>query len=274
MKTSLIIKYTCIILFFAIWISCEHENNNPEKYEDGIKIENLQTRVRIVEPYYVAPYDVENVWKANPRNIIINYSMKNDSIVNYPPYDSFNGSTFFGYTNENGETLLCKVSNFPDSVKKWKGEFVHEKPWATTVTEINVLVSGIVRIETDEKGEKSGTMELTLLIPSGPESNKPVLLPGTYWQTYPIVADWEKHRIDFIDQKKVKFTEPGDPGDPRTYNYEIDEDKHIIILNGIDNPGKTTPFFRVINDSEFELDYFYATTAEYPVFIITSFKRE
>lgn len=272
MNCPLIIKYACIILFFTIGISCEKENDKPQ--EDGIKIENLKTRLRIIEPYYVAAYDVENVWQANPENIIINYSMRNDVIVNYPPYDSFNGSTFFGYTDENGETLLCKVSNFPDSAKKWNGEFVHEIPRAVTVTEINVLLSGIVRIETDDKGEKYGTMELTSLIPSDPESNKPVLQPGTYRQAYPIVDNLEKVKIDFIDQKKVKFTVPGDPESPRTYNYEIRNDEHIIILDEIDNPGETTHFFRVINDSEFEVDYFYATTAEYPVFVITSFERE
>ena len=47
MKSTIFIKYICILLLFTAWQSCKKEDG-PDKQEDGIKIENLQTRLRIV----------------------------------------------------------------------------------------------------------------------------------------------------------------------------------------------------------------------------------
>ena len=162
--------------------------------------------------------DVEHVWRANPENMLIHY----------PPCGSYKGNTYFGYTDEKGETVLCKVKNLPASIKEWKGEFVY-KNTLDTITEVNVQLSGIVRTETDSLGKKQGTMELTSIVPTGPKP-KPVLQLGMYAHTYPTLGG-KSVKIEFIDRKILKLMKPGLP--VKTYHYEIFDTEHAIMLKAL-----------------------------------------
>lgn len=258
MKTSSFIKHFCMLLFITMALSCE-KNDTPDKKDDTIKIENLQTRLRIVVSPSVGS-DVEHVWRANPENMLINY----------PPYGSYKGNTYFGHTDEKGKTVLCKVKNLPVSVKEWKGEFVY-KNTLSTITEINVRLSGIVRTETDSLGKKQGTMELTSIEPTGSKP-KPVLQLGMYAHTYPIL-DGRSAKIEFIDRKILKLMVPGSP--VKTYHYEIFDTEHEIMLRdvtGVEPEQKM--FFHVISDSEFETDCFCGYTAEYPGQLLMTFEKD
>ena len=125
----LTVKCLCVLFLFAVaGISCSKEDD-PDKQEGGIQIENLQTRLRIVVSPSIGS-DVEHVWRANPENMLIHY----------PPYGSYKGNTYFGYTDEKGEIVLCKVKNLPASVKERKGEFVY-KNTLSTITELNMQLS-------------------------------------------------------------------------------------------------------------------------------------
>ena len=219
---------------------------------DSIKIENLQTRLRIISNPIANPVEV---WRANPGGIITNYA----------DWASQKGKTCFGYVDENREILLCEVTNFPDSAKQWEGEFVYTIPLAT-ITEINIRMSGILRISTnDATGKKLGTMELTSLESTGPEAHKPVFQPGVYLETYPN-REWTK--IDFIDRETVEITQAYKLN-PYSYKckYEINEQEYAIKLTGIleditpSGPGGTL-FFRLLNDSVFEIENLYASTSE------------
>ena len=51
----LIVKYVCAVLFFAVaGVSCGKEDG-PDKQDDGIRIENLDTRLRIAVPDSLDP---------------------------------------------------------------------------------------------------------------------------------------------------------------------------------------------------------------------------
>lgn len=254
----LFFKYICLLLFLVVGMSCKKEDD-PGKKEGDIKIENLQTRLRIVVSPLVGS-DVEHVWRANPENMLIHY----------PPYGSYKGNTYFGYTDEKGETVLCKVKNLPASVKERKGEFVY-KNTLSTITEINVQLSGIVRIETDSLGKKQGTMDLTSIVPTGPKP-KPVLQLGMYAHTYPTLGG-KSVKIEFIDRKILKLMEPGLP--VKTYHYEIFDTEHAIMLKDVTGVvPEQKMFFHVISNSEFETDCFCGYTAEYPGQVLMTFKKE
>jgi hypothetical protein len=258
MKNSLIIKYGVVALFLAGWISCgQNQADSPEEPDDGIKIENLQTRLRIVEPNLISPADVEYFWRADPGNII----------MNYPPYHWYEEHTYFGYTDADGETLLCQVTGFPESAKQWKGEFVFTSTMGT-ITEINIQLSGTVRLYTGDKGEKYGTLELTSLEPTGPESNEPVLQPGVYVETYPYPG---RSKIDFIDNEKMKI----EAFATLRFKYEIRKNEYAIILDNMDYEGYiSTMFFRVMNNSKFEVTDLYPSTADRTGGIIMTFEIE
>lgn len=254
----LFFKYICLLLFLVVGMSCKKEDD-PGKKEGDIKIENLQTRLRIVVSPLVGS-DVEHVWRANPENMLIHY----------PPYGSYKGNTYFGYTDEKGETVLCKVKNLPASVKERKGEFVY-KNTLSTITEINVQLSGIVRTETDSLGKKQGTMDLTSIVPTGPKP-KPVLQLGMYAHTYPTLGG-KSVKIEFIDRKILKLMEPGLP--VKTYHYEIFDTEHAIMLKDVTGVvPEQKMFFHVISNSEFETDCFCGYTAEYPGQVLMTFKKE
>jgi hypothetical protein len=224
----------------------------PEVQPDAVvKIESFQTRLRIVEPKLISPEDVEYVWRANPR----------DMIMYYPPYLSYQGNIYFGYTDADGKILLCEVLNFPESAKQWKAEFVHTIPLGT-VTETNVKMNGTVRLYTDDKGEKYGTLELTSLEPAGPESDEPVLQSTVYVETYPEQGNTV---FDFTVPGTLQITTGYNYPSPLVdqYKYELHELEHAIITDHIDFEGhKATVFFRMINNSEIETEHPYPSIAE------------
>ena len=49
MKSTIFIRHLCILLLFTAWQSCRKEDG-PDKQDDGIRIENLDTRLRIAVP--------------------------------------------------------------------------------------------------------------------------------------------------------------------------------------------------------------------------------
>jgi hypothetical protein len=163
MKSSLIIKCGIAALLLAGWISCGQDKDDPvdteEKPDRVEKIENLQTRLRLVEARNVQ-YP-EEVWSAAPESIIINYSTVGRQENN----------TYFGYTDADGQTLLCEVTGLPEAALQWEGEFVYTTPLGT-VTEINIQMSGTVRLYTDDRGEKYGKLDVTSLESAGPETNE------------------------------------------------------------------------------------------------------
>jgi hypothetical protein len=262
---ELVAEQATDVWYFSILVpKIPAESVIPYKKTQGVKpdavekIENLKTRLRIVEPTLISPGDVEYLWRANP----------GDVIMNYPPYLSYEEHTYFGYSDVDGKVLLCKALNFPDSAKKWKGEFVYTFVLGT-ITEINVQMNGTVRLYTDEKGEKYGTLELTSLEPSGPESDEPVRLqPGVYVETYPYPG---RSKFYFMDDEKVKR----EAFATQTFKYEICEDEYAIILDNIDYEGYiSTMFFRVMNNSKFEIMDLYPSTAERTGSIIMTFEKE
>jgi hypothetical protein len=149
-------------LLFAGWISCGQGKDDPmdteEKPDRVEKIENLQTRLRIVEARNMQ-YP-EEVWSAAPDNILINYATA----------DRQKNDTYFGYTDADGQTLLCKVTGFPEATLQWEEEFAYTTPLGT-VTEVNIQMSGTVRLYISDKGEKYGKLDVTSLEPTGPETN-------------------------------------------------------------------------------------------------------
>jgi hypothetical protein len=161
MKNSLIIKGGIIVLLLTGCVSCGQSKDDPvesEKKPDGVvNIENLQTRLRIVEARNVQ-YP-EEVWTAGTDSIIISYATAGWQQVD----------TYFGYTDAGNRTLLCKVINFPEAALQWEGKFVYTTPLGT-VTEINIQMNGTVRLYTGDKGEKYGELELTSLEPKAPET--------------------------------------------------------------------------------------------------------
>jgi uncharacterized protein YjdB len=228
---------------------------STEKPNDGIKVEIQATRMRIVD----GMYNIRDIWwRANPKDVIVNY--------NYPTLQWVN--TFFGYTDSDGSVLLCEVINYPDFdfIKQWEGEFVHNTGLGT-VTEINIQISGVVRIYTDENGQKIGTMELTSLKRIVPDIEKPVLQLGTYSETYPNLGV-SKSKIEFVDSETMKITEHG--GTPYMHKYEI-RGNYIIFTS---ETSKSELFFHVIDNSTFELEYISGYIATLPGWPIMTFERD
>ncbi|WP_260442331.1 hypothetical protein [Tannerella forsythia] len=257
-----LLKSICIPLLLATGISCNKNNELPTP-DDGIRIENLETRLRIVESYE----SYSDLWDANVENILI-YAP--------PYYSAYRGDTCFGYTDEKGEVTLCKVKNLSASVKDWKAELVHDTGFGI-IREINVRLSGIVQTQTDSSGYKHRTLVLTSIVPTGPKP-KPTLRSGIYWATYPM--GYKKDvKIEFIDKKEVVIsTTASHFKSSDRYNYEILEDEHVIILKELAGKSELKPehklFFRMINDSEFDLDLLYDNVLEYPRYRISTFKKE
>jgi hypothetical protein len=284
MENNQIIKYSVIALLLTGWISCGKQNVAvlpPEKPEetlpvtpeepdqtvpepepdDGIKIENLQTRLRILDPgpgngrEYMWKSDLKdpvsgkNMWRWDPKNVIIHF----------PPLpEHYRVDTYFGYADADGRTILCEVVNFPEAALQWEKDYF--SAGYGTLTEINVQMNGIVRLYTDSTGEKYGTLELTSLEPSEKEAN---LQLSVYTEIYPHRGETQ---VNFIDSETMEIT--------RMYNgevvelesgrfkYEIIRDKYILRLTSI---GGTVPgelYFRVISDSKFDMDYIHPITAE------------
>jgi hypothetical protein len=164
-KTGLMIKYAVATILFTGfgWISCGQDRDEPVEIEDEpdrvVKIENLQTRLRIVEARNVQ-YP-EEVWSAGTGNILINYATAGRQ----------KSDLYFGYTDADGQTLLCEVTGFPEAALQWEGEFAYTTPLGT-VTEVNIQMNGTVRLYTSDKGEKYGKLDVTSLEPAGPETNE------------------------------------------------------------------------------------------------------
>jgi hypothetical protein len=261
MKNNLIIKYGVVALLLSGWISCGQNPPYPlEEPEDGIKIENLQTRLRIVESLFAEDIvPLQELWYANPKGIIMNYL----------PEQYHEGGAYFGYEDVDGKTVLCEVINFSEYAKQWKGEFVHTMVFVT-VTEINVQMNGTVRLYTGDNGEKYGTLELTSLEPTGPESDKPALRPGVYVETYPYPGNT---RIDFIDGEKVNITQNCNFS-PELYKYKYEIREHTVKFTEIDGTRGHEKFFRVVNNSQIEIEYSYIVTAERVGWQILTLERE
>ena len=113
MKSTIFIRHLCILLLFTAWQSCRKEDG-PDKQDDGIRIENLDTRLRIAVPDSLDP-SVEDLWHANTGNILVYYPPFNLSYMGRPYH--YKGKVFFGYMNEQGAIIECEVKNLPESVK-------------------------------------------------------------------------------------------------------------------------------------------------------------
>lgn len=261
MKLFIFIRYTCILLFFVIGASCE-KNDTPDKKDDTIKIENLQTRLRIVEPRSKETA-IEYVWLAKME----------DMLVCYPAHPGYEGHTYFGYKDEKGEILRCEVKDLPESVKRWKGQFTHENKYCSIV-EINVRMSGILHRDTDEIGRKRGTLKLTMLEPTV-NIGESVLQSGEYWETYPSNDCWARTKITLFDDKTIMLTKPG--VNLLYCKFETIEDEHAIVLKDSIRfrPEKERKlFFRVISDTEFEIEALEGViTAADPGWKIKTFKK-
>jgi hypothetical protein len=262
MKTGLIIKYVVAALLLAGsgWISCGQGKDDPaeieDKPDDGVKIENLQTRLRIIDPGYLSresiwKYDLKdsitgkNMWRWDPKNVIIHF----------PPLPKYYRiDTYFGYADADGRTLLCEVINFPEVASQWKEDF---SSGLGTLSEVNVQMSGTVRLYTDNTGEKYGLLELTSLEPVGAEPAN--LQLGVYTETYPGRG---KTLINFIDKETLEITQIYDKEiQTDKWKYEI-RDNYTVRLTEDGEAIGGELFFRVISDSKFEMDYIYVVTAE------------
>ena len=252
-------KYFCLLLSLVVGMSCRKEDG-PDKQDDGIRIENLDTRLRIAVPDSLDP-DVENLWHANTGNILVYYPPFNISYMGRPY--SYKGKAFFGYMDEQGAIIECEVKNLPESVKDWKAELVYDTGFGT-IREINVRMNGVVRLDTAGHAIKRGMLELTSLEPSGGKS-KSVLQRGLYFLTYP--SQDERVKVDFVNEREVVFFSKG------YYHYEIREDKHTIVLKDTFSGKEWEYFFHVINDYEFEFEYPSGSVLEYPRFRILTFKH-
>lgn len=251
--SSLLLKSICIPLLLATGISCNKNNELPTP-DDGIRIENLETRLRIVESYE----SYSDLWDANVENILI-YAP--------PYYSAYRGDTCFGYTDEKGEVTLCKVKNLSASVKDWKAELVHDTGFGI-IREINVRLSGIVQTQTDSSGYKHRTLVLTSIVPTGPKP-KPTLQRGIYFSTYPHLET--RLSVNFVNESDVIIPVllPG----KGEYDYAIREDKHTIALKDPISGKEWELFFRAVNDYEFELEHPWGGILEYPRFRILTFKH-
>ncbi|MDR1097545.1 MAG: hypothetical protein LBL57_05380 [Tannerella sp.] len=229
-----------------------------EKPDEVVKIENLQTRLRLLDPKFYVKRD--EIWRSDPKDIIIDY----------PPSQEHKADTYFGYADADGQILLCEVINFPESAKQWKGAFAYTTGW-TTITEINVQMSGTIRLYTDDKDEKYGTLELTSLEPV-PESSEPVLQPGVYLETYPTPG---YTKIDFIDREKVKITEGYSSIHSESYTYKYEIREHVITLTEINGAiSEYGLFFHVLNNSKFELETFYTLLGNKTGWPVITFEKE
>jgi hypothetical protein len=267
-----------MILLLAGWISCGREQAvatlPPEEPEATlpigeepyavVEIEDLQTRLRILEP----KFDVKRneIWRSDPRGVI----------TDYPPSPQYEACTYFGYADAEGRIFHCEVINLPGSAKQWKGE-VFQTGW-TTVTEINVQMTGTVRLYTGSEDETYGTLELTLLEPV-PASGLPVnLQPGVYRETYPSEQDDVFYtKIDLIDNEYLEIATflRGECAQPDKYKYEIRG--HAIILTNVDSEHTDYTdelFFHVVNDSKFEVQSLHAYTAGQVGFPVMTFEKE
>ncbi|WP_257123168.1 hypothetical protein [Tannerella forsythia] len=266
MKSTIFIRYLCILLLFTAWQSCRKEDG-PDKQEDGIRIENLQTRLRIAVPDSLDP-SVEDLWHANTGNILVYYPPFNLSYMGRPYH--YKGKVFFGYMNEQGAIIECEVKNLPESVKDWKAELVYDTGFGT-IREINVRMNGVVRLDTAGQAIKRGVLELTSLEPSG-AGNKPTLQRGIYRVMYPALDPWDKVRFHFINGEEIEMMPSLLPG-KGYYHYAIREDKHTIVLKDTVSGKEWEYFFHVINDCEFEFEYPSGSVLEYPRFRILTFKH-
>jgi len=219
MKRLLLTLAKCdlIALLLAGWISCGRDQADatlpPEEPvevipEDTVpiekpyavaEIENLQTRLRVLDPgtggmsreYMLAsgltdPVTYERLWRWDPKDVINHFPT-------WP--ERYNVDTYFGYADDD-QTLLCEVINFPEAALQWEKDYFSATGLGN-ITEIYVQMSGIVRLYIDNAGKKYGTMELTSLEPS--EAGKTINLQlGLYIETYPKRGET---LINFIDKE-------------------------------------------------------------------------
>ena len=222
---------------------------NPD---NEIIVEIPKARLRIISGVTKSLRDPDVWWRAYAKDVI----------VNYPNLQGTN--TFFGYTDSDDRVLLCEVINFPDFdfLRQWDGEFVHTTSLGTVI-EVNIQLKGVVRLYTDENGEKYGTMELLSFKRTGPDTEEHVLQLGTYTETYPNPG---YSKIEFIDHETIRITEAGYS---YTRNYEIRE-RSIVLTH---TSSESEIFFRIINNSTFEIEFLFGLigTVTFP---IMSYERD
>jgi hypothetical protein len=220
-------------------------------------IENLQVRLRILEPKNLANNERENVWYSDPENVIVHF---------LPALHD----TRFGYAGQDGQTLLCQVINLPEAAEQWEGEFFRSSGYVGTVTEFNVQMSGTVRLYADESGTY-GALELTSLEPSEVETPAK-LQPGVYTEKFPVRG---RTQIHFIDKDSLEITYKS-YYTSETFvkcRYEMLDNYRIrYIENGVASEGGG--YFRMVSDSTFETDFFYAIVADGRPIPIMTFEKE
>jgi hypothetical protein len=267
-----------VALLLAGWISCgreeavatwpseEAEATLPEGEEAYaiVEIEDLQTRLRILEPRF----DVKRneIWRSDPVGVI----------TDYPSSPQHEACTYFGYADTEGRIIHCEVINLPGSAKQWEGE-VFRTGW-TTVTEISVRLSGTVRLYAGSGDETCGTFILTSLEPV-PASGLPVnLQPGVYRETYPSVQEDLFHtKINLIDNEYLEIATflRGEAAQTDRYKYEIRS--HAILLTHADSEHTDSTdelFFHAVNESTFEVESLHGYTAGQVGFPVMTFEKE
>jgi hypothetical protein len=232
-----------------------------EKLYTVAAIENLQTQLRILDP---EGRSRESMWHSDLNDLISHETMwrwdPKNVIIHFPPMPQYYlVDTHFGYVDADGQTILCEVINFPEAALQWEDVF-HEKEGYGIRTEINVQMSGTVRLYVDLTGKKCGTLELTSLEPSETGSGK--LQTGVYWETYPSVGDM-RTKINIIDEETLEITYPDGylyaPGIPLIEKFGYEIWSNTTVSEGETKRGFT---LRVISDSKFETVYIHAITAE------------
>jgi hypothetical protein len=290
-----------VAFLLAGLISCGDQNVAvlpPEKPEDSaqtdpepepeggkpyavVEIENLQTRLRRIDPegkYYWR----ENLWKCALRDPVSGEHMgrwdPKNVIIHFPPKPHYKVDTYFGYADADGRVLLCEVINFPEAALQWKEDFISRPGYGDfmELMEVNVQMSGTVRLYTDSTGGKYGTLELTSLESSG--SGEPVNLQlGVYTETYPLPE--RPTRFHFIDKDTLEITKVFYSGtdyqitERYRWIYKIQDNYTVLLSDTEDATYSVEGYFRMISDSKFEWDDMYILTAEYGPLVMT-FEKE
>ncbi|MDR0349801.1 MAG: hypothetical protein LBH90_09980 [Tannerella sp.] len=160
-----IFKYSVIVLLLAGCTTCKKEQMDvplppeaeiePEPIAEPYavaEIESLRTQLRIIDAGDL--YHPEEKWNAALDSAKVIYAVTN----------RHRSGTYFGYADDGGKMLLCEVVNFPEAALAWEEKFVYPTPLGT-VTEIDIQLSGTLRLYINDAGEKCGTLELTSLEP-------------------------------------------------------------------------------------------------------------
>lgn len=182
-----IIKYSVIVLLLAGCTSCKKEQMDvplPPEVEivPGAEIEPEPDPVVEPEPDPVEkPYAVAEIENLRTQLCIIDAgdlyhseekwnAALDEAKVIYVVTNGFRSGTYFGYADDGSKMLLCEVVNFPEIALAWKEKFSYWTPLGTA-KEIDIQISGTLRLHINDAGEKYGTLELTSLEPREPDAS-------------------------------------------------------------------------------------------------------